>query len=63
MRFSWARRIERAGLREGAAATEQEIMKRKLARSGDGAKTVAARLHIGRDGLITVMTGKVESAP
>ncbi|MDB5321764.1 MAG: nicB [Phycisphaerales bacterium] len=25
-----------------------------------GAKTVAARLHIGQDGIITVMTGKVE---
>jgi isoquinoline 1-oxidoreductase len=27
---------------------------------GGGAKTVSARLHIGQDGIITVMTGKVE---
>src|SRR4051812_25287526 len=29
-------------------------------RGGGGAQTVAARLHIGEDGVITVMTGKVE---
>lgn len=29
-------------------------------RGGGGAQTVAARLHIGEDGIITVMTGKVE---
>jgi CO/xanthine dehydrogenase Mo-binding subunit len=27
---------------------------------GDGARTIAARIHIGQDGTITVMTGKVE---
>jgi CO/xanthine dehydrogenase Mo-binding subunit len=29
-------------------------------RGGGGAKTVSARLHIGQDGIVTVMTGKVE---
>ena len=28
---------------------------------GRGAQTIAARLHIGKDGVITVMTGKVEA--
>jgi len=28
---------------------------------GRGARTIAARLHIGKDGVITVMTGKVEA--
>src|SRR4051812_26816556 len=29
--------------------------------AGGGAKNLAARLHIGKDGIITVMTGKVEA--
>ena len=28
---------------------------------GRGARNLAARLHIGKDGVITVMTGKVEA--
>ncbi|MGB2823712.1 MAG: molybdopterin cofactor-binding domain-containing protein, partial [Phycisphaerae bacterium] len=32
----------------------------RRSRGSSGARTVAARLHIGQDGAITVMTGKVE---
>ena len=45
---------------EGFASAQQRDGRRRGSRGSGGAANVAARLHIDRDGTITVMTGKVE---
>ena len=49
-----------AGLLIAVGATPA-LAQRREGRGGGGAKTVSARIHIGADGKITVLTGKVEA--
>ena len=42
-------------------STEAQSRARRGGFGGAGARTIAARLHIGKDGIITVMAGKVEA--
>jgi isoquinoline 1-oxidoreductase len=50
-----------AGLLITVSGTPAEAQPRRPRRGGGGARTIAARLHLGQDGSATVMTGKVEA--
>src|SRR5579864_208634 len=49
-----------AGLMVAVSATPA-LGQRRGRGGGGGAKSVSARVHLGQDGTITVMTGKVEA--
>src|SRR6266478_4008761 len=49
-----------AGLLIAVGATPA-LAQRRNGRGGDAARSISARIHIGEDGRITVMTGKVEA--
>jgi isoquinoline 1-oxidoreductase len=42
------------------AVSAPALAQRRGGRGGGGARNIAARIHLGKDGTITVMTGKVE---
>ena len=42
------------------AISAPALAQRRGGRGGGGARSIAARIHLGKDGTITVMTGKVE---
>src|ERR1700722_16749303 len=48
------------GLMIAAAPLPSPAQQRRRGGGGDGARNVWARIHIGKDGVITVLTGKVE---
>ncbi len=43
------------------AASASTLAQRRGGFGGGGARTIAARIHLGKDGSITVLTGKVEA--
>jgi isoquinoline 1-oxidoreductase len=43
------------------AVSAPALAQRRGGRGGGGARSIAARIHLGKDGTITVMTGKVEA--
>ena len=43
------------------AVSTPGLAQRRGGRGGGGARNIAARIHLGKDGTITVMTGKVEA--
>jgi isoquinoline 1-oxidoreductase len=43
------------------AVSTRALAQRRGGRGGGGARNIAARIHLGKDGTITVMTGKVEA--
>ena len=44
-----------------AVSVAPALAQRRGGRGGGGARNIAARVHLGKDGTITVMTGKVEA--
>src|ERR1019366_9645351 len=43
------------------AVSAPALAQRRGGRGGGGARSIAARIHLGKDGTITVMAGKVEA--